>query len=150
MSGIEILGIVAAALQIADLGSRVSVKLCTLCHRARHADTAIHALSKDVALTCSVMRQLGASLKEDGDAHLYSPEACTTAETVLDECQRVFDDINKIIDRSTGSGFRRLTLALQEARRDSNLAVLGSNLERLKSTMLLMLNVIIYAGQRRK
>ncbi|KAB8067664.1 hypothetical protein BDV29DRAFT_185757 [Aspergillus leporis] len=96
------------------------------------------------------MRQLGASLKEDGDAHLYSPEGCTTAETVLNECQRVFDDINKIIDRSTGSGFRRLALTFQEARRDSNLAVLGSNLERLKSTMLLMLNVIIYAGQLRK
>lgn len=150
MSGIEILGIVAAALQIADLGSSVSVKLYTLCHRARHGDRALHALSKDVALTCNVMWQLGASLKEDRDAQLYSPAACTTAETVLEECQRVFDDINKIIDRSTGSGFRRLTLALQEARRDSNLAMLGSNLERLKTTMLLMLNVIIYAGQLRK
>ncbi|OGM47522.1 hypothetical protein ABOM_004263 [Aspergillus bombycis] len=150
MSGIEIVGVVAAALQIAELGSRVSVKLCTLCHRTRHADTILSGLSKEVALTCNVMRQLGASLKEDKDAHLYSAEACSTAETVLDECQKVFDEINKIIDVSTRSTFRRVALVLAEARRDSSLTVLRSNLEKMKSTMLLMLNVIIYAGQLRK
>ena len=150
MSGIEILGVVAAALQVAELGSRVSVKLCTLCHRTRHADTVINGLSKEVALTCNVMRQLGASLKEDKDAHLYSAEACSTAETVLDECQKVFDEINEIIDVSTRSSFRRIAFVLAEARRDSNLTVLRSNLEKMKSTMLLMLNVIIYAGQLRR
>ncbi|GAB1205529.1 hypothetical protein APSETT445_004205 [Aspergillus pseudonomiae] len=116
----------------------------------RHADTVINGLSKEVALTCNVMRQLGASLKEDKDAHLYSAEACSTAETVLDECQKVFDEINEIIDVSTRSSFRRIAFVLAEARRDSNLTVLRSNLEKMKSTMLLMLNVIIYAGQLRR
>ncbi|KAB8221628.1 hypothetical protein BDV33DRAFT_202366 [Aspergillus novoparasiticus] len=128
MSGIEILGIVAGALQIAELGSRVSVKLCTLCHRTKHADTVINALSEEVARTCNVMLQLGASLKEDKDAHLYSSEACSTAEMVLDRCQRVFDEINEISDLSTKSSFRRLALVLAEARRDSDLTILRSDL----------------------
>ncbi|KAL4881628.1 hypothetical protein BJY04DRAFT_218072 [Aspergillus karnatakaensis] len=162
MSGIEILGIVAAALQIAELGSRLSVKLYTHHHKLKNADKSIQGLSRDVALTCNVMRQLGDSLKEDTEARLYSPEAFSTAQEVMDECRGVFTEIEIAItpssasgngtDSSVGSGvkagmFARVTQKFTDVKRDSYLTVLGSNLERLKSTMLLMLNVIIYAGQ---
>jgi hypothetical protein len=75
MSGIEIFGIVAAALRVADLGSRLSVKLCTHGQKLKNTSLAAAALSRDVALTCNVVRQLGESLGEDNGARLCSAEA---------------------------------------------------------------------------
>jgi hypothetical protein len=154
MSGIEIFGIVAAALQLADLGSRLSVKLYTHGQKARNTSLAAEALSRDVTLTCNVMRQLGESLREDNDARLCSAEAFETAQEVLNECQGVFKNIDKAIAPDSraprsSSLLLRMTQRVAEAQRGSQLAVLGSNLERLKSTMLLMLNVIMYAAQVR-
>ncbi|KAL4865724.1 hypothetical protein BDV12DRAFT_199909 [Aspergillus spectabilis] len=151
MSRVEILGNVAAAIQIAELGSRLSMKLYTHHHKLKNADKSIRSLSRDVALTCNVMQQLGDSLNEDSEAQLHSPEAFSTAQEVLDECQGVYKDIDNAIRPTVNepkpSRLVSITQRFSDVRRDSYLAMLGSNLERLKSTMLFMLNVIIYARQ---
>ncbi|RHZ73315.1 hypothetical protein CDV55_105621 [Aspergillus turcosus] len=153
MSGLEILGIAASILQIADLGATVSVKLCTFYRQLKAADQAAQSLSSEVALTCSILRQLGENLKQDETTRLYSAQAFETAQEVLRECEKVFRRISGAIDESRGDvtknaiqrAARRLGFVLMEKELD----VLRGNLERLKSTMLLLLNVIMYAGQVR-
>ncbi|RJE23107.1 hypothetical protein PHISCL_04554 [Aspergillus sclerotialis] len=153
MSGAEILGVVAAAIQVADLGCRLSVKLCAFCHKLKHPDKVLQGLSKDVALTCNVMRQLGDSLRQDEHARLCTPDAFDTAHQVLNECQNVFKEIEEMIGTPQTSSkmqsFQKAAKRFSNAVREPQLMALGNNLERLKSTMLLMLSVIIYAGQIR-
>lgn len=155
MSGIEIVGVVASIIQIAELGGRLSVKLCTFCHQFKNADKALRLLSKDVALTCSVLRQLGDSLGQDDLASLYSPDAFKTAQDVLKECEQVFHDLDSALeqhrsDAPSHTRLERMTRKIKFLMNEPHLETVAGNLERLKSTMLLMLNVVIYAGQIRR
>ncbi|CEJ54258.1 hypothetical protein PMG11_00577 [Penicillium brasilianum] len=154
MSGVEILGVVASIVQIAELGGRLSVKLCTFCHKFKNANKALRHLSKDVALTCNVLRQLGESLGQDDLACLYSPDAFETAQDVLRECEEVFQDLESAIEQHypdpvSQSRIDKVARKFKFLLNESHLDTVAGNLERLKSTMLLMLNVVIYAGQIR-
>ncbi|RJE19549.1 hypothetical protein PHISCL_08120 [Aspergillus sclerotialis] len=153
MSGLELAGVAASILQIAEIGGQLSIKLCTFCHKIKNADKNIQNLSNDVALTSNVLRQLGDSLERDKKGQLYSKQALSTAQDVLAECTKVFEQISAAIDTPDGSSARdrvaRAAARFAFVLKESQLDVLKSNLERLKSTMLLMLNVIMYAGQVR-
>src|SRR6266511_6041180 len=99
MSGLEVLGIVASVIQIADVGARLSVKLLTFSHKVKNADANIKNISHDVAITCDVLRELGANLKKDEQSRLCNENAVKTAEGVVKECMRVFEDLNGALDR---------------------------------------------------
>ncbi|KAJ5575009.1 hypothetical protein N7450_008908 [Penicillium hetheringtonii] len=151
----EVLGTIAAALQVAELGGRLSVKLCTFAHKYKNANKALRSLSNDVALTCSVLRQLSDSLGQDDLVSLYSPDAFATAQDVLEECRKVFKDLESEIEQqhpdpsSSKSRLEKATRKIWFLMNEPRLDAVAGNLERLKSTMLLMLNVVIYAGQLR-
>lgn len=159
MAGIELLGIIASVVQIADVGARLSVKLCTFSHKIKHADENIRNISNDVALTCSVLRELGDNLKKDEESKLCSNHAVQTAESAVNECRRVFTDLEAALDvkalerggdLTTRGVFKRIGRGIKFSMVESQIELLRTNLERLKSTLLLMLNVIIYAGQLRR
>lgn len=155
MSGLEILGVAAGILQIAEIGSRLSIKLYTFYGKIKHADQRMQSLSSEVALTSNVLRQLGDNLQQDEQARLYSYEALCTTSTVLQECRTVFENIDNTIQCSAEQSSAKSRLR-QAARKvgfmmdEQDLDALRSSLERLKTTMLLLLNVIMYAGQLRR
>lgn len=155
MSGFELAGVAASILQIADLGAQLSIKLVTFCHKVKNADESIQSLSNDVALTSNVLRHLGDNLEQDRKGGLYSNNALGTANEVLEECRTVFEQIGSAIDspekdKDSAKGlFQRAAKRVGFVVIEPQLDALRGNLERLKSTMLLMLNVIMYAGQLR-
>jgi hypothetical protein len=153
MSALEIFGLAAGILQVAEIGSRLSIQLCTCYSRARHADDRLQSLSSDVALTSNVLRQLGENLQQDEQAKLYSTEALITAQDIPQECKAVFEKIGNAIHGAeqdpTKACFHRVVKRLKFVIIEKDLDLLRCNLERLKSTMLLLLNVIMYAGQLR-
>ncbi|KAJ6184958.1 hypothetical protein N7519_006259 [Penicillium mononematosum] len=154
MSGLEVLGVVASILQIADVGAKLSVKLCTFYRTVKVANQSMQDLSCDVSLTCSILSELAKALEQDDQAKLCSEQAFCIAQEVLQECKAVFQQIENAIEKHNQDGekncftrgARKVTVALL----GPNLDVLKSNLERLKSTTLLMLHVIMYAGELRK
>ncbi|KAJ6184127.1 hypothetical protein N7519_005428 [Penicillium mononematosum] len=154
MSGLEVVGVVASIIQIADLGAKLSVKLCTFYKTVKVANKSMQELSSDVSLTCSILNELGKTLEQDDQTRLCSKQAFSTAQEVLQECKSVFEEIDSAIEKHTQDNeknrllrhARKITIALL----GPDLDVLKSNLERLKSTTLLMLHVIMYAGQLRK
>lgn len=158
MSGLEALGIVASVIQIADIGARLSVKLCTFAHKIKNADANIRFVSTDVALTCNVLRELGENLKKDERGKLCGEGAVRTAEGVVRECQKVFEELEGCIDGTRAGNeekgkkglINRIGRGVKFTVAEPQIELLRSNLERLKSTLLLMLNVIIYAGQLRR
>lgn len=153
MSGLEAIGIAASIIQVAELGTKLAVKLCTFYHQVKESNEAIQSLSSDVSLTCSILHQLGDSLEQDAETQLYSAKAFITAQEVLGECRKVFDKIDHAVEEqkrdNTKNRVARVTRKFGLALMERDLDVMRTNLERLKSTVLLMLNVIIYAGQIR-
>lgn len=63
MSGLEAIGAAASIIQIADLGTKLSIKLFTLYLQYKNANQSIQSLSSDVALTCAILRELGKNLE---------------------------------------------------------------------------------------
>lgn len=152
MSGLEILGIAASVIQIADLGGKLSVKLFTFSRRIKNADKNIDSISQDIAATGAVLQQLGNELKKDENLRLCSREAVSIAEGLVSDCNKIFSELNGALDgTSTGNKLilgwkQRLKYPFLEPQID----LLRANLERLKSSILVILNVLIFAEQLRK
>ncbi|KAK6366967.1 hypothetical protein LTS17_010518 [Exophiala oligosperma] len=152
MSGIEILGVAASVIQIADLGARLSVKLFTFSRKIKSADKSIDSISQEIAATGAVLKQLGNELSKDENVELCSKEALATTKGLVDRCMDVFNDLNSSLDghfssNSIVAGWKqRLKFPFLE----DQIQLLRANLERLKSSLLVMLNVLIFAAQARR
>jgi hypothetical protein len=153
MSGLEAIGIAASIIQVADLGTKLSVKLFSFYRQVKNADQAIQSLSSDVALTCALLRELGDTLRTDDQSKLYSKEAFQGLRDVIRQCQGVLQKIDNTLSYTHGTGKTRLQQITGRFRLlllEPTLDPLKNDLENLKSTMVLLLNVIIYAGQVRR
>lgn len=150
MSGVEILGIATAVLQNADLGSRVSVKLFGFARKVKGATEKVDFISKDIAATGALLRQLSEQLDKDGQAQLLGRGLVETAYDVVRECKRIFQDIDQAIDGKTGN---KIILSLKQKIRytylEPEIDALRMNLESLNSSIGIMYNVLIYAEQLR-
>lgn len=153
MSGLEAVGIAASIIQIADLGTKLSVKLFTFYRQIQNVNQSIQSLSSDVALTCAILGELGERLKDDEQSKLCSPEAHLTAQQVLRQCEDALRQIQEMVNTSDCAGksrWRQATTKLKNVLNEPNVDLLKGDLERLKSTMLLLLNVIMYASHIRR
>ena len=156
------LGIIAAVGQIADIGLRLSIKLYTFGEIVADADRSVISISKDVSLTSGVLKELGQILDKDKESRTFSENAVRTADGVVKECLDVFQEMENILVKKFpglggkgkegrgGEKPKRATVMLERLKwgyLQPKLQLLRSNLDRLKSTLLLMLNVITYAKQ---
>ncbi len=155
MSGFEILGIAASVLQIAELGASLSVKLFIFSRKIKNADKSINTISRDIAATGAILQQLGNELGKDEKLRLCSSEAISTANSLVDECNKIFQELNSALDggKSQNTG-QKLILGWKDRVRfpflEPQIELLRSNLERLKTSLAVMLNVLIFAEQLRK
>lgn len=152
MSGLEAIGVAASIIQVADLGTKLSVQLFSFYRRYKNANESIQLLSNEIALVSAILRELGDNLKKDESSKLCSQEAFRTLRLVLTQCRDVLGQIQKVIDGNDQSGksrFQHVTGKFRIVLLEPSLDQLRVNLERLKSTMLLLLNVIMYAAQIR-
>lgn len=153
MSGLETLGIAASIIQVADSCTKLSVRLFSLYRQIKNADESVQLLSNEAALISAILRELGDNLKEEESSKLCSDEAFRTLEHALDQCRDVLRQIESVIkinDRSAQSRLRQTTWKFRLVLLEPSLNPLKKNLESLKSTMLLLLNVIVFTGQVRK
>ena len=144
----------ASIIQIADVGFRLGVKLFAFAETVANADKAIIFTSKDVSLTSSVLKEVGEVLKKDQAFRTYSSEAIQTAAAVVEECSEVFKEMEQIlvekvpnIHSEHGGRLSRVTTTLERFKWSywqPRLQLLRSNLDILRSTLLVMLNVITY------
>src|SRR2546423_387958 len=152
MSGIEILGIAASILQIAELGGKLSVKLFTFSRKIKNADKSISSISKDIAATGAVLQQLANELRKDERLRLCSDQAVATVKLLVDDCKKIFSELNEALD-SRPSGNSYISGWMEKLKYpflEPHIELLRSNLERLKSSLVVMLNVLIFAEQLRK
>lgn len=157
------LGIIASVVQIADVGLRLSIKLYTFGEVVASADRSVVSISKDISLTSGVLKELGQVLEKDKETRTFSENAVQTADGIVKECLEVFQEMESMLvkkmpslaggdgkDARGGERTKRAIVLLERLKwgyLQPKLQLLRSNLDRLKSTLLLMLNVITYARQ---
>lgn len=154
MSGAEIIGLAASVISIAELGGKLSVKIFTFTRKVKNANKTIDALSQEIAVTGAVLQQLGETLSNDQSVKVCSQEAIDTAKKLVSDTERVFKSLEKLldVDEKSGSKFRKAVnlRRLKFPFLESEIEEVQANLERLKSSLLVILNVLIFAEQLRK
>ncbi|KAK5197480.1 hypothetical protein LTR99_007850 [Exophiala xenobiotica] len=156
-------GLAGTLIGIARAGIKLSVTLHNFSETVTTAQTEIKSIANNVSLTASVLHELGVKLDQDDDDddddeghQLYSSSATGTARDAARECESVFREINVIITKAMQSAAERgakngKVPALSPLERmkypflQPKMELLGANLERLKSTLVLLLNVLSYA-----
>jgi hypothetical protein len=157
-------GLAGTLIGIARAGIKLSVTLHNFSETVTTAQTEIKSIANNVSLTSSVLHELGVKLDQDDDEdnddegghQLYSSSATGIARDAARECESVFWEINVIITKAMQSAAERgvkngKVPALSPLERmkypflQSKMELLGANLERLKSTLVLLLNVLSYA-----
>ena len=148
-------GIIASALQVADVGVRLGVKFYHFTQAVKTADETILFISRDVSHTSSVIKELARCLEEAIEAGLCSDAAHRTATNLIDQCWALFEEIDQVLaKRNTkvgmGRGNRTSTKATFEHFKwpfvQPKVKLMRAKLTKLTSTLHLMLNVMIYAS----
>ncbi|KAI9806623.1 MAG: hypothetical protein M1825_006080 [Sarcosagium campestre] len=144
------IGLIASVIGIAGAGAKLSVTLYTFAETASSAERSIRGIANDVSLTSSVLEQLGSHLSEDEHLKLCSDNARTKTQEICGECERVFEEINEALGKSVAkisdgaAKSQKLLQSLKWPFQEKKMELLRSNLDRLKSTLLLMLKVLTY------
>ena len=150
-------GIIASALQIADIGVRLSLRLYTFGETVASADKSIITISENISLTSTVLKELGQTLDKDQTSRICSSNAVKTADSIVKQCRSIFQEmdhvlVKKFANTKSSEKDRRINAAQTLERLKwpfikGRIDLLMSNLEKLKSTLVLMLNVIALAKQ---
>lgn len=144
----------ASVIQIASVGVKLSTTLYAFAETVSAAEKTLKHIADDVSLTSAVLKQLGRNLEWDNQRGIASHNAIKTAEEVMHECLEVFNDIEATLEKAVkkaesgkyGMGkaaFAKLRWPLLQPKME----LLRSNLERHKTTLILMLNVLTYAAK---
>lgn len=154
---IAALGVVASVAQLADYGFKLSVKLFTFSEAVYSADKSIKNMSDDVSLTSAVLKELSEILKADSSTYV-SHGAIDAAQQTVTECLAIFDELDKALEKSLGNlgaadrdGRKRVNKGAATLERwkwpfkQTKMELLRTNLDRLKASLTLMLQVLSYA-----
>lgn len=137
------IGLIASVIQVAGAGLTLSKALYQYADSVSSADKRVRDIAQDVKLTSFVIDELGHIFKQDETAALISKNAVNTAEETVRECSNVFTEMEAALKRSKKNTLGRLMLPFREPK----LELLRTNIDRLKSTLQLLMQVLTHARQ---
>lgn len=149
----EPFGIAASAIQVAGAGWSLAKTLHAYVDAVKSAQKHIKAVATEVKLTASVLDHLGGLLKDSEAEKLCTSDVISDAKDALGGCRDAFGEIEeafKGVVKTLADGSRSVsaTARLAWPFKKGKLEALQANLERLKSTLLLMLSVLSYAREK--
>jgi hypothetical protein len=147
----------ASAVGLAAFGLQLTGILNKYASSAKDADGRIDAILYDVRLTTAVLGQFGEYLDENTQVSM-SEEAKTITKNAVERCKTVFDEIHMLItgkklsNQSNVAGTRvevnirkRLAWPFVEPK----LELWRSNLEKIKTTLQLLMSLLTWGVIRR-
>jgi hypothetical protein len=146
------IGVIASVTQLADYGFKLSVKLFSYSEAVNRADKSVQSLSNEVSLTSAVLKELAGILQED-EAKLINQTALEATSKTTNECLLVFQELGKVLEKSLSRTSEKKenipTIRIREKLKwpfmQAKVDVLRANLDRLKASLTLMLQVLCYA-----
>ncbi|CAG8972612.1 hypothetical protein HYALB_00005381 [Hymenoscyphus albidus] len=155
---ITILGVAASVAQLADYGIKLSIKLFSYSQAVSQAPVTIKELSNDVSLTSTILQELCKILKSN-QAHVVSSSAIEATQQTADECLAIFKQLNDALEKSLVTlgiaesehveKARKGRVVLEKLKwpfKQPKMELLRLNMDRLKASLTLMLQVLNYAG----
>ena len=136
---------------IASAGTKLSVSLYTFSETISTDHRNIKSLAHDISFVSSTLAQLDNAWKQNGQVKVSSVLALTSGKAAVKECETIFNELNSVLDdakefSSKRPSKRKLTLSAAERSEwpflQPRADLLAVNLERVKSTLLLFLNVV--------
>ncbi|KZM25126.1 uncharacterized protein EKO05_0007236 [Ascochyta rabiei] len=140
---VELLGLVASVIQVAGAGVQLSKTLYEYVDGGVTADRRIKDIASEIKMTIIVIEELGDVFKHEETASLVSKKAVKTANDTIIECSALFAQIDATLKKSKKNAFGRLILPF----RDTKLELLRSHVDKLKSTLQLLMKVLTHAYQ---
>ncbi|KAH7355624.1 hypothetical protein BKA66DRAFT_575262 [Pyrenochaeta sp. MPI-SDFR-AT-0127] len=139
----ETLGLIASVIQVAGAGLKLSQTLYQYADGVATADRRIKDIAKEIELTSFVIEELGSVFKQDEVPNLISKNALKTANDTMKECSSVFAEIDATLKKSKKNTLGRLMLPF----RDNKIELLRNHIDKLKSTLQLLMQVLTHAHQ---
>lgn len=137
----EVVGLVASVIQVAGAGLKLSQTLYQYADGVATADRRIKDIAKEIELTSFVIEDLGAIFNQEENATIISNNAVRTANETMKECSNVFAEISATLKKSRKNTFGRLMLPF----RDPKIQLLRDHIDKLKSTLTLLMQVLSHA-----
>jgi hypothetical protein len=109
MSGLEVIGLAASIVQLADLGLRLSHTLYTYVESVRGADKRLQDFAWQVGLTAQIVRDVGTLFERekqesgggyDDAVELIGENGLVAARDCLRECERVFREVDVFVGKA--------------------------------------------------
>jgi len=149
----EAFGVATGALQVADAGIKLAKTLYDYLDAVRNANKHLKAIALEVQVTSSTLESLG-SLLEDHDAEkLCSQNVLRDANAAFKGCGEAFADVDETFKtvikfdpdgKASVSSSGRWVWPFKKGK----VEMLQANLERLETTLLLMLSVLSFAREK--
>ena len=146
-------GLIASVLQVADIGVRLGNKLISFKSSFHEADESVEFICKDILHTASILRELADTLKQDHEVRNGSDSIYETTNAIVRDCQTLFHEVDRLLTEKLSTTsvveepaptavntFQKALWSILKPR----IVTLWDNLGKLKSTLLLTLNVIMY------
>ena len=137
----EAIGLIASVIQVAGAGLKLSHALYQYAGAVNTADQRIKDIAKEVELTSFVIKELGDIFEDDQTANLLSNNAVNTADETVKECSAVFTKIEAEIKKTKKNTIGRLMQPFREPKLD----LLRNHVDKLKSTLQLLMQVLTHA-----
>ncbi|WPG99965.1 Hypothetical protein R9X50_00278800 [Acrodontium crateriforme] len=148
----EVFGVACGALQVADAGIKLAETLYEYLDTVRNASKQLESVALQVKVTSSTLRSLGELLEDHEAEKVCSQHVVADAQLAFKGCEKTFLDVEdtfRALIRSDGPSIGKVTTAGRWVYpfKKGKLETLQANLERLKTTLLLMLSVLTYARE---
>lgn len=137
------IGLIASVIQVAGAGLKLSQTLYEYFDTVASADRRIKDIAKEVQLTSFVINDLGHLFKHDQTSTVHTKSALKTADETVQECLSVFNDLDAALKKTQKNTLGRFTLPFRETK----IELLRNHIEKLKSTLALLLLVLTHAHQ---
>ncbi|KAF2027862.1 hypothetical protein EK21DRAFT_29659, partial [Setomelanomma holmii] len=139
----ETVGLIASVIQVAGAGLKLSQTLYQYADGVATADARIKLIAKEIQLTSFIIDELGDVFKNDETSTLMSEKAMKMANETMKECSTVFAEVDATLKKSKKNTLGRLMLPF----RDNKIELLRNHIEKLKSTLQLLMQVLTVAHQ---
>ncbi|THW57432.1 hypothetical protein D6D20_07986 [Aureobasidium pullulans] len=134
---------------LASLGIQLLQGLNKYAGSALDSKGRIKAISTDIGLTVQVVQALDTTIQDDANREMMNDDAEKLAKEAVVQCQEIFTKIQSTLPDIDPAGIRKrdfVTWPFIEPK----LELLRGNLEKVKATLQLLMNVIIFAAMSKR
>lgn len=139
---VSVAGLASLGLQLADTLNKYAGSAVDSKGRAQ-------AIREDVELAVEVFKQLAKIVNNDANRAMMNNESQKAVKDHIVQCEGIFAKIKSTLPQSDAKGIRTRDL-LRWPLIEPKLELLRGNLEKIKTTLQLLMNVVIFAAMSKK